>query len=242
MNKLLLTAMGCIVFWSYGCSSPILKQDIPVSTNPMGAKIFANGQLVGQTPTTISLDRNREHILTLVKNDYRQEDVIIKRQYQQDKVLMRSVQSGVDAGLFFKDARMGVQRSAMSMYNQEHTGEAYVLVPVAVTVDLTPLDVSRAGANTGAVKAQKRSPASQPPVTIESAPIDRREVSKELLKTGITAATAQSNPLEKKWETSSSSRSYTKPDGTRVQEKSSTKAGVGIDPAGLVDVINVLFK
>ena len=242
MNKLLLTVIGCIVFWSYGCSTPILKQDIPVSTNPMGAKIFANGQLVGQTPTTISLERNREHILTLVKDSYRQEDVIIKRQYQQDKALLKSVQAGVDAGLFFKDARMGVQRSGMSMYNQEYTGEAYVLVPVAVTVDLTPLNVTRGGANTEAAKALKGSPASQPPVTIESVPVDRREVSKELLKTGITAATAESNPLEKKREISSSSRSYTKPDGTRVQEKSSTKAGVGIDPAGLVDVINILFK
>jgi len=242
MKRILLITMGCIVFLAYGCSSPILKQNIPVSTNPMGAKIFANGQLVGQTPGTISLERNREHILTLVKENYRQEDVIITRQYQKDRTLLKSIQSGVDAGLFFKDARMGMQRGAASMYNQEHTGEAYILVPMAVTVNLTPLYTTQASMPAEAAKAPKESPASQLPMTLESAPMDKREVSKELLKTGITAGTAKSNPLEKKWESSSSSRTYIKPDGTKVQEKSSTSAGIGFNPTGLVDIIDTLFK
>jgi len=48
--------------------------------------------------------------------------------------------------------------------------------------------------------------------------------------------------IEKKVKTSSSSKSYVTPDGTRVREKSSTSVGVGINPAGLVGVIDLLFK
>jgi hypothetical protein len=68
-----------------GCSKPVLKQDIPVTTNPLGAKILANGQPMGQTPSSVSLERNRDHILTLLKDGYRQEDVVVKRKYQSEK-------------------------------------------------------------------------------------------------------------------------------------------------------------
>ena len=72
--------------------------------------------------------------------------------------------------------------------------------------------------------------------------MDRRELSKELFKIGAGAAASQMAPIEKKVNTSSSSKSYVKPDGTIVREKSSTSVGVGINPAGLVDVIDLLFK
>ena len=122
-----------------GCTPAVLKQEIPVSTNPMHARIYVNGQPVGQTPGTVSLERNRDHILTLVKEDYRQEDVVIRKQYQADRVFLKAVQSGVNAGLFHKNAAMGISSGYSSMSRQEETGEAYVLVPPAVKVDLVPL-------------------------------------------------------------------------------------------------------
>jgi hypothetical protein len=227
-----------------GCSSPVLRQDIPVSTNPMGAQIYANGQLVGTTPGTVSLERNRSHILTLVKDNYRQEDVTIVNQYQKEKVYLKAVQSGINSGLFFKNSAMGVQSSMSSLSSQEATGEAFVLSPPAVKVTLTPLAGAAAsgpaaapsGTGTGGVSA------SQPSDATEAPPLDRRELSKGLLKIGAGAAASQIAPIEKKVKTSSSSKSYVTPDGTRVREKSSSSVGVGINPAGLVDVIDLLFK
>jgi hypothetical protein len=108
-----IAVVGC------GCSVPILRQDIPVSTNPLGAVIYADWQMMGRTPGTVSLERNRDHLLTLVKDDYRQVDVAVRRQYQSDRVLMKAVQMGVNSGLFFKDARMGINSGFNSISGQE---------------------------------------------------------------------------------------------------------------------------
>jgi hypothetical protein len=210
----------------------------------MGATIYANGQLVGTTPRTVALERNRSHILTLVKDNYRQEDVTIVNQYQKEKAYLKAVQSGINSGLFFKSGAMGVQSSMNSLSSQEQTGEAFVLSPPAVQVNLTPL-AGTAPAGPAAAASGARAEgvqASQPPGATEAPPMDRREFSTELLKIGAGAAASQMRPVEKRVETSSSSKSSVTPDGTRVQEKSSTSVGVGINPAGLVDVIDLLFK
>jgi len=138
MRRLFHMALGLVLFLGTGCSMQVLRQDIPVSTNPMGAQIYVDGQFAGTTPGTVSLERTRNHIITLVKEDHRQEDVVIRKQYQQDHVLRKAVQSGLNSGLFFKDPLTGLQSGFGSMSAQEGTGEAYVLVPPAVKVDLLP--------------------------------------------------------------------------------------------------------
>lgn len=50
---LLMTAPGCATLFASG------PDTIPVQTNPPGAWVYVNGMVVGQTPTTISLDRSR---------------------------------------------------------------------------------------------------------------------------------------------------------------------------------------
>jgi len=221
-----------------GCSVPVLKQDIPVTTNPMGAKIYTDGKVAGQTPGIVSLERNRDHILTLVKDDYRQEDVVIRKQYQSDKVFMKAIQSGVNSGLFFKDPRMAVNSGYSSISMQEESGEAYILDPSAVKVTLTPLS--------GATNPIDQVPNATTPATDDSSTVDKGITAKDVLKAGIIAGTAvgaaQIKPAEKKWETSSSSKSYVKPDGTMVTEKSSTSVGVSVNPAGMVNALDVLFK
>ena len=240
----IVMAIILLALMAGGCSTPVLRQDIPVSTNPMGAQIYANGQLVGTTPRTVSLERNRSHILTLVKDNYRQEDVTIVNQYQKERVYLKAVQSGINSGLFFKNSAMGVQSSMHSLSSQEETGEAFVLSPPAVKVTLTPLAGAAASGPAAAPSGTEAggASASHPPVTTETPPMDRGEFSKELFKTGAGAAASQIAPIEKKVKTSSSSKSYVTPDGTRVQEKSSSSVGVGINPAGLVNVIDLLFK
>jgi len=234
-NYRYLIVLGLFILLGAGCSTPVLRQDIPVSTNPLGAKIYTDGKLAGTTPGTVSLERNRDHILTLLKDDYRQEDVIIKKKYLSNKVFIKAIQSGVNSGLFFKDARMAIGSGYSSMSNQEATGEAYVLVPSAVTISLTP--------SSGAPPVNR---GAAPAGTADSAATDQDLTAKDVFKAatiaGAAAGATKIEPIEKKWETSSSSKSYVKPDGTMVKEKSSTSVGVGINPAGLLDILDVLFK
>ncbi|MHB8771073.1 MAG: PEGA domain-containing protein [Syntrophales bacterium] len=236
-------ALGVVVLLAGGCTRPVLKQDIPVTTNPLGARIYANGQLMGTTPASVPLERNRSHILTLLKDNYRQEDVVIERRYQKDRVYLKAIQSGINSGLFFKNPAMGVQSSMSAMSDQEETGEAYILTPPAVTVTLAPLSAPP-GTPPGARTPAATQPVSRGPSAAEAeAPsMNRGELAREVLKIGAGAALTQARPLEKKVETSSSERRYVTPDGTRVHEKSSTSVGVGINPAGLVDALDLLFK
>jgi hypothetical protein len=243
MDTRLAVMAGLVLFWACGCSSPVLKQDIPVTTNPMGARILANGQPVGVTPGTVSLERNRSHILTLVKENYRQEDVVIERRYQKDKVYLKAIQSGLQSGLFFKNAAMGIGSSRNSLDSQEETGEAYILSPPAVKVTLTPVGgAARRDDSSPAAASVQAAPADRPAGDAEAPAMDKKEFAREIIKMGAGAALTQVKPIEKKVETSSSTRNYVTPDGTRVQEKSGTSVGVGFNPAGLIDVLDVLFK
>jgi len=208
----------------------------------MGARILADGKPAGQTPGTVSLERNRDHILTLVKENYQQVDIVINRQYQSNKVLMKAVQSGVNTGLFFKNAGMGMNSGFNSVSNQEATGEAYVLVPPSVAVTLIPLQ----GQAASAVSAGARAYPSQAPSAAAPAPASTDMATKDLIQAGIIAGAAvgasQAKPVEKKWETSSSSRTYREPDGTVVTKKSSTSVSVGVNPAGLINALDTLFS
>ncbi len=230
------------------CSQPVLKQDIPVTTNPLGARILANGTPVGTTPATVSLERNRSHILTLIKENYRQEDVVIERLYQKDKTYLKAIQSGVHSGLFHKNPAMGIQSSLSSLSSQEETGEAFILSPQAVKVTLTPVAGTAGASGAAAVvpaPAQRSEEQGTAPKSAagagEAPPMAKGEFARELLKTGAGAAASQMRPFEKTVETSSSSRSYVKPDGTRVTEQSSTSVGAMVEKImeefGRIDVL-----
>lgn len=242
LKKKLLILSWCTALLGFGCTAPVLRQDIPVSTNPMGAKIYADGKPAGQTPTTVSLERTRNHILTLVKDNYQQQDVVITRQYQSNKVLMNAVMSGVNSGLFFKNKQMGLSSGMGSISSQEQTGEAYVLVPAAVSVNLVPLS----GSPTPAPAATWPGQATVTADDSQGAAANQDVSATDLLKAGIAAgaavAAAQAKPIEKNWDTSSSTKSYVRPDGTRVTKKSGTSVGVGVDPAGLVNTLDKLFN
>jgi hypothetical protein len=239
--KKLCFVCGLFAVLAMGCSQPVLRQDVPVSTNPMGAKIYANGQFVGTTPASVSLERDRNHILTLVKDKYRQEDVIIQKKYQKEKVYLNAISSGVNSGLFFKDPRMGIGSAMSSMSSQEDTGAAFVLAPPAVKITLTPIAGFAADVPDQPQRQQSKSSETMA-ATSDDADVDKMQMARGLAKIGAAAALSQAKPLEKKVETSSSSRSYVQSDGTRVTEKSGTSVGMSVNPAALIDVIDVLFK
>ncbi|MRR53411.1 MAG: PEGA domain-containing protein [Deltaproteobacteria bacterium] len=238
-KKLIVVSCGIALF-GFGCQPMVLKQDIPVSSNPLGAKIIADGTLVGQTPATVSLERTKSHIITLVKENYRQEDVVISRQYQSNKVLLNAVQSGVNTGLFFKNARMALNSGVGSISGQEQTGEAYVLTPATVRVTLIPL-AGRAAADSETGGYPDESSAAD----TQNQPDDQDISTTDVLKAGIEAGAAglsEAKPLQKNWQTSSSSSSYVQPDGTQVTKKSSTSVGVSVNPAGILKSLDTLFN
>jgi hypothetical protein len=241
MKKKYVIMLCCCALFGFGCETKVLRQDIPVSTNPMGAKIYANGNFVGQTPDTVSLERTRNHILTLVKDNYRQQDVVITKQYQSNKVLMNAVRSGLDSGLFFKDKRMGINSGFGSISRQEETGEAYALVPTTVSVNLVPLSGLPVPS-----PAAAGYPADTAAVDSHAVPGDMDVTAKDVLQAGVVAGAAagaaQAKPIEKNWQTSSSSKSYVEPDGTRVTKKSSTSVGVSVDPSQIITTLDTLFK
>ncbi|MDQ7836527.1 MAG: PEGA domain-containing protein [Humidesulfovibrio sp.] len=120
------------------CAPQIAMQTVPVSTDPGEASVLVDGNPTCTSPCQVSLARNQDHILTLKKDGYRQQDVLIKRQYQTNKVLLNALNQGAQSNNFFHDGWMGANAGVMSINSQEDTGEAYVLTPSTVSLRLTP--------------------------------------------------------------------------------------------------------
>jgi len=133
-----LTPLTCVVLLC-ACAPTVLTQPVPVSTDPAGVSVAVDGKPACVAPCQVDLTRNQDHILTLTKEGYRQQDVLIKRQYQANKVLLNAINQGAQSAQFFKDGWMGANQGVMSMNSQEETGEAYVLSPSTVSVRLVPV-------------------------------------------------------------------------------------------------------
>ena len=143
MKKRFLTIFCSLVVAS-GCAPVVKTQSVPVSTNPMGATVFMDGKVACTSPCAVDLPRNSDHIITVKKDQYRQQDVIIKRVYQQEKVMMRAVSQGMSSSSYAVGSggdktAWGVMQGVNSIDSQEQTGDAYVLSPSAVSVRLVPL-------------------------------------------------------------------------------------------------------
>lgn len=121
------------------CAPTVMTQPVPVSTDPTGVNVAVDGKPACVAPCQVDLARNQDHILTLTKEGYRQQDVVIKRQYQANKVLLNALNQGAQSANFFKDGWMGANQGLMSMNSQEQTGEAYVLSPSTVSLRLVPV-------------------------------------------------------------------------------------------------------
>ncbi|GAB7022783.1 PEGA domain-containing protein [Salidesulfovibrio brasiliensis] len=129
----------CVAVFMGGCQAQVYKQSIPVSTDPMGADVLVDGTPSGTTPTTLDLPRNQDHILTITKQGYRQEDVTIKRVYQAESAMLNAVSSGVSDADFFKNDSMGLQSGVNQLEYDKESGKAYTLTPGTVKIKLMPV-------------------------------------------------------------------------------------------------------
>ena len=122
-----------------GCGpQPILTQSIPVTSSPLGAIVYVDGQIAGRTPMSVNLTRNRDHLVTLVQTGYRQANILIQRQYLQGDVMTQSMEAGINTGTFFNSPAMGINAALNAVQQAKDTGAAYQLVPPAVTLTMLP--------------------------------------------------------------------------------------------------------
>lgn len=132
-RSITLFALACLLLLA-ACGVP--KQKIPVSTDPMGATVYADGEMAcASTPCAVRLDRQSDHLLTIVKDGYEQEEVVIHRRFKPDKAIRDGVISGIILGGAPEDV---ASKTAKEVDEQERSGEAYVLEPPIVTIKLTP--------------------------------------------------------------------------------------------------------
>ncbi|EGB14696.1 PEGA domain protein [Pseudodesulfovibrio mercurii] len=128
-----LAALACLLT-AFGCGVP--KQKIPVSTDPLGAVVYADGdRACGSTPCSVRLDRRSDHLLTIVKEGYEQVEVVVRREFKPDRAIRDGVISGIIKG---GDPEAVAAETAREVDEQERSGEAYVLEPSIVTIRLTP--------------------------------------------------------------------------------------------------------
>jgi len=120
------------------CASVIATQNVSVSTNPSGAQVFVDGKPGCVTPCAVDLARNQDHLLTFQKEGFRQQDVAVRRQHQTETSLLNAINSGVNSATFFNNPAWGLSSAVQSLTAQEATGEAYVLLPSTMAVNLVP--------------------------------------------------------------------------------------------------------
>ena len=119
-----------------GC---VATQKVPVSTDPLGATVYLDGKTVCQaTPCSVEIPKDQDHLLTIVKDGYRQKDVPVRRVFNSAAVLRESVRQGARAAQSggMDGALSGAAKSADE---QERDGRAYVLSPNMISLRLIPV-------------------------------------------------------------------------------------------------------
>jgi len=68
---------GALLFQLGACAFSTKPQKIPVTSNPVGAKINVDGQDMGTTPLTLSLKREEDHKIRVEKPGYNPVDILL---------------------------------------------------------------------------------------------------------------------------------------------------------------------
>jgi hypothetical protein len=117
------------------CACGVPKQKIPVSTDPIGAPVYLDGKKTCSSPCSVNPDKQSDHLITIVKEGYAQEEIVLKREFKPDRAIRDGLISGIIKG---GDPEGVASATAKEVDEQERSGEAYVLEPPIVTIKLTP--------------------------------------------------------------------------------------------------------
>jgi len=127
----ILFVSAFVVLCTTGCATIVkgTTQEIPVSSDPTGARVSVDGATAGTTPTTVTLSRKSNHMVTIEKEGFQSESVAIT------KSMSAAVAGNIIAGGF---VGWGVDAVSGAQYN---------LNPSTVNIRLQPTADSRAGTN-----------------------------------------------------------------------------------------------
>lgn len=81
LRPLLILSLAAGVASLTGCASIVkgTTQEIPVSSEPTGARVSVDGNPSGTTPTKVTLSRKQNHMVTLEKDGYQPENIAITK-------------------------------------------------------------------------------------------------------------------------------------------------------------------
>lgn len=132
--SILLLSGVCIL--SSGCASIIhgTTQEVSLSSNPSGARVQADGNQVGETPTKVILKRKTDHVLVFNKEGYEQEQRTVMH------VVSGAVYGNIAAGGLIG---WGVDAA---------TGAQYKLAPETIHVELQPAKEGSSETKTQAIQ------------------------------------------------------------------------------------------
>lgn len=73
------TLAFCCTIAVAGLSGCVAAQKVPVSTDPSGAMVYLDGSKVCEaTPCSVEMLNDKSHLLTIVKDGYRQKDIQVR--------------------------------------------------------------------------------------------------------------------------------------------------------------------
>ncbi|MGE4422013.1 MAG: PEGA domain-containing protein [Pseudodesulfovibrio sp.] len=235
-----LIFLACIALSA--CSAA--TQNIPVSSNPDGAQVLADGQAVGTTPCNVTLEKTQPHILTVKKDGYKQVDVQITRKYDTAGVTRDATQSGLWQSSNGANTEGAVANALMSVGAEEESGDAYVLSPASVVVRLqsvnAPAQATAQADEPVTISADQLDPADRKrleqgqadnvsttePATLGSAVAEDPAKEAEAVLEGAAVA-APTVGTDKEWGSSHSSTKH-ESDGSYTKTTTSTSASVGV--------------
>ena len=131
---LALAAVGCRQ--TPPPSPPLITemQTVPVFSEPSGARVMVDGISKGETPASLVLEKNRDHMVVIMKEGYKPEAIPVSKKLNPQDIAVKSVLRMTDPGLS-SDARNPFEELKVS----EITGRGYQLQPQVINVILQPV-------------------------------------------------------------------------------------------------------
>lgn len=78
-NPARLLAISMVLAFISGCATVVKgsHQGVPISSNPPGADVLVDGNLVGQTPLKVEMKRKHDHLVTVQKKGYQPRSIAV---------------------------------------------------------------------------------------------------------------------------------------------------------------------
>lgn len=111
-------------------------QSIPVSSQPLGAKVFVDGEDCGVTPLKLRLTRNEHHLITIIKEGFEPCQAQIIKKPLSAKMMAKALKRGYETANFYKNPEMGIKATEDYLEEEELRGNAFELIPQSLCIHL----------------------------------------------------------------------------------------------------------